>query len=338
MQVEEIKCKTALNPLKSKFLPFDWDLNIYRGCSHSCVYCFARYTHEYLGHTGAKDFDKIIKVKINIPEVLEKQLNKMKRKGGGALHRPVPSGTGHRMVQGVISIGGISDLYQPLEKKYQLTRKCLEVIANKGCDISICTKSSLILRDLDLLKKINKNNFCAIAFTITTLDQKIADKIEPFASKVKDRIVAMREIKKSGIPVGLHLMPVMPGLTDREKDLRKLLKLAKGIGVNYVIYGNLGVRACVKKILFPFIQEEFPELSGLYRRLYGYPAPFGAGRRPRDSKVRQELNQRREFLKNLVGEYKFPSLKFPGTMRRRAQPRTRNDEKNKKTPQLRLRF
>lgn len=308
MQVEEIKSKTALNPIKSKRMPFNWDLNIYRGCTHSCVYCFARYTHEYLGYQGAKDFDKMIKVKINIPEVLEKQINSKRFKGG------------------VISIGGISDVYQPLEKKYQLTRKCLEVILKKGNNISICTKSPLILRDLDLLKKINQNNFCAIAFTVTTLNQKIADKIEPFAPKVKDRIEAMKKIKKAGIPVGLHLMPVMPGLTDSEKDLRKLLKLAKEIKVDYIVYGNLGVRSCVRKGLFPFIQKEFPEFFGLYRRLYGYS---------RSKKAKKELREKREWLHELVGEYELDSkLKWPRTSRSGARPGKRSERKS----QLRLKI
>ncbi|MFC1651888.1 radical SAM protein [Patescibacteria group bacterium] len=293
LQIEEIKSKTALNPIKSRVMPFDWDLNVYRGCTHSCVYCFARYTHEYLGHSGAKDFDQMIKIKTNIPEILEKQINSKRFKGG------------------TISIGGISDVYQPLEKKYKLTRKCLEVILEKGNDISICTKSPLILRDLDLLKKINQKNFCAIAFTVTTLNQKIASKIEPFAPKVKDRIEAMKKIKKAGIPVGLHLMPVMPGLTDSEKDLRKLLKLVKEIKIDYIVYGNLGVRPCVRKILFPFIQKEFPEIFGLYRRFYGYA---------RSKKAKKELRKKREFLHDLVGEYGLHSkLKWPKKINKERQ-------------------
>ena len=285
MQVEEVQCKTALNPIKSNFLPFRWDLNIYRGCSHACVYCFARYTHEYLGYQGAKDFEQQIKVKVNIAEVLEKQISSCRFKGG------------------VISIGGISDVYQPLEKKYQLTRKCLEVIAKQGVNVSICTKSPLILRDLDLLQKIKRQNFCTVAMTVITLNQNLAQKLEPFAPPVAARIEALRKLKAAGIPVGLHLMPIMPNLTDNETDLRKMLELMQAIKIDYLISGYLNVRSSVRGRLFPFLQQEFPGLLGFYRRLYTSP---------RNSQLKSELRRRKIKIDCLIAQYHFSTgLKWP---------------------------
>ena len=154
--VEEIKAKKALNKLNSKFLPYKWDLNVYRGCSHRCQYCYALYSHQYL--ESGKNFFDTIYVKTNIAEALEKELSSKRWK------------------REVVNLGGVTDSYQPIEEKYKLMREVLKLMIKYKTPIVISTKSDLILRDMDLLTELAKVANVNVAVTITTMDENIRKK------------------------------------------------------------------------------------------------------------------------------------------------------------------
>lgn len=247
MVFEEIKIKKALNRLHSNFFPYKYDLNIYRGCSHRCQYCYALYSHRYLETTNF--FEKIY-VKTNVVEVLEKELSSKK------------------WHQEWINLGGVTDSYQTIERQYQIMPKILELMIKYKTPITISTKSDLILRDMDLLEKLAKVTTVNVAVTITTWDENMAQKLEPGAISSQRRMEIFKQLKGKGINLGLHLMPIIPYLTDTNENLEKIFLEAGKIKVDYVIAGMLNLRSETRKNFLMFIQENFPELTNKYFKEY----------------------------------------------------------------------
>ncbi|MHA1728724.1 MAG: radical SAM protein [Promethearchaeota archaeon] len=238
--------KSALNNV-SGWLPYNWDLNIYRGCLHKCEYCFAMYSHKYL---NSNDYFGDIFVKTNIAEVLEQDLKKRSWK--------------HER----INIGGVCDSYQPLESKYKLMRKILKVLIKYKNLAMISTKSDLILRDFDLINKLSQFAPVNIAATITTLDEDIRKLIEPNSSPSLDRFGILKKFKQTNANIGLHLMPILPLITDSVENLEKIFVKAKEIDVDYVITGILHLRGKTRNHFFNFLQNKFPELYHKYLNYY----------------------------------------------------------------------
>jgi DNA repair photolyase len=176
----EIPCKTALNRVSG--MPFRWSLNPYRGCVHGCHYCYARASHSFLGMNADEDFETKIVVKTNMPEVLQQELRK-------------PSWTGER-----VAIGTATDAYQPCEGRYALTRRCLEALSDAGTPISIVTKSTLILRDQDLLMELAQTAGVTVYFTITTLDHEHWRLIEPGTPPPHKRLEVLGRLSQAGVP------------------------------------------------------------------------------------------------------------------------------------------
>lgn len=247
MLIEEINVKKALNKLNSKFLPYKYDLNIYRGCSHRCQYCYALYSHRYLETTNF--FEKIY-IKKNIVEALEKELSSRKWK------------------QEWINLGGVTDSYQAIERQYQIMPKILELMIKYKTPITISTKSDLILRDMDLLEKLAKVTTVNVAVTITTWDENIRQKLEPGAISSQRRMKIFEQLKGKRINLGLHLMPIIPYLTDTSENLENILREAGKMKVDYVIAGMLNLRSETRKNFLMFIQENYPELTNKYFREY----------------------------------------------------------------------
>ena len=247
MVFEEIKIKKALNRLNSNFLPYKYDLNIYRGCSHRCQYCYALYSHRYLETTNF--FEKIY-IKKNIVEALERELSSRKWK------------------QEWINLGGVTDSYQAIERQYQFMPRILELMIKYKTPITISTKSDLILRDMDLLEKLAKVTTVNVAVTITTWDENMRQKLEPGAISSQRRMEIFKQLKGKGINLGLHLMPIIPYLTDTNENLEKIFLEAGKIKVDYVIAGMLNLRSETRKNFLMFIQENFPELTNKYFKEY----------------------------------------------------------------------
>ncbi len=283
---KETEAKSALHKLKRK-IPYGWDLNIYRGCSHNCVYCYAVSSHEYLGF---EDFSGEILVKTNIAEVLEKELRSPDWKGE------------------VINIGGVTDSYQAAEKHYTLMPQILKLLIKYKNPAIISSKSDLILRDYDLIDKLSRLTYINVAQTITSLDEKVREKIEPGAAPSARRFEVLKEFSKTNASLGLHVMPIIPYLTDNRENLHELCRKGSEARVDYLLPGTLYLRGKARPRFFDFIQNEYPALSEKFRALY---KTGGAGK-PYKEEMYKVLNSYRDKY-NLSGSYMKPMKeKMPG--------------------------
>ena len=240
-----ITCSSALTKLRRK-IPYGWDLNIYRGCTHNCAYCYARYSHDYLGED---DFTNIF-VKTNIAEQLEKELSDPSWK------------------REVINIGGVTDSYQSIEKEHQIMPEVLKLLIKHKTPAIISTKSDLILRDFDLIAQLADITYVNIASTITTMDENVRIKIEPNGSPSTDRFKILKEFRNTNASVGLHTMPIIPLLTDSRENIENLCIEAKAANVHYMLPGVLYLRGVTRKYFFDFIKTKFPDKCNAFTELY----------------------------------------------------------------------
>lgn len=240
----EIKCASALHPLKRK-IPYGWDLNIYRGCSHACVYCYAQATH----HEGV--FSQDIQVKSNVAEVLERELSS-------------PSWN-----REIINIGGVTDSYQSAEATYRLMPDILRLLVKYRTPAIISTKSDLVLRDYDLIDELSRITYINIASTIVTVDDEVRKKIESGAVPAARRFAILKEFRKTNASVGLHAMPIIPFLTDGSENLEALCAGAADAGVHYFLPGVLYLRGKTRPKFFKAIRTYYPHLLEPLMTLYG---------------------------------------------------------------------
>ena len=244
----EIPTRSLLNRVKPG-MPFKWSINPYRGCEFGCKYCYARYTHEFMEMEVTAFEDKIY-AKSGAAHLLRQELRRI----------PLEDG---------IAIGTATDPYQPAERRFERTRSILEVFANeRGRHLGIISKSDLIVRDLDLLKEIARANVFHICLTITTLDAKLARLLEPRAPRPDLRLDAVRKLSDAGLRVGVNPNPVMPLITDSERQLDRLAKAARDAGATAFGGGPLFLMPCAQKVFFPFLDEHFPDLASRYREHY----------------------------------------------------------------------
>lgn len=220
-------------------IPFTTSLNVYRGCEHGCIYCFARPTHEYLGLSSGLDFESRIFVKEDAPVLLRKELSKRS-------YHPQ-----------VIVVSAVTDCYQPIERKLELTRRCLEVCEDFRNPVSIITKNRLVTRDIDVLKKMNDYQGIAVNVSLTTLDPDLARVMEPRASCPEHRLAAIEELSSAGIPVHVLVAPVVPGLTDHE--MPALIRRARQAGATGAGYIVLRLPYAVKDLFVQWLEDHFPE-------------------------------------------------------------------------------
>ena len=242
----EITCETACNKLK-RAMPFSWDLNIYRGCQHGCKYCYALYSHNYLGDLN---FYNDIYVKSNVVEKLEEQLSSPSWK--------------HE----VVNIGGVTDSYQQAETKYKLMPDILKLMIKYKTPCIISTKSDLVLRDYDLIDELSKITYVNIACTITCMDEELRRKIEPSGSDSLKRFAVLKEFSKTNASTGLHFMPIIPYLTDTRENVEALYSNAKDSNVGYVLPGVLYLRGKTRGAFLDFIKSEFPLIYPKFIELY----------------------------------------------------------------------
>ncbi|MCC5833728.1 MAG: PA0069 family radical SAM protein [Opitutales bacterium] len=229
---------SILSTNNSPDLPFEVSLNPYRGCEHGCAYCYARPSHEYLGLSAGLDFETKLFYKERAPELLEAALSKPSWKV-----KP-------------LMLSGITDCYQPLESKLQLTRRCLEVLQRLRNPVSLISKNTLMLRDIDLLAEMAQWNGVHVTLSITSLNIELAGKMEPRAARPKARLEAVRQLATAGIPVGVNIAPVVPGLNDTE--LIAILRAAKEAGAKTAYYQVLRLPLAVKSIFEDWLRREFP--------------------------------------------------------------------------------
>ena len=246
VKYNEITCDVACNKLKRK-IPFAWDLNIYRGCEHGCKYCYAMYSHDYL---GSEQYFEDIYVKTNIVEQLEKQLMSTSWK------------------REVVNIGGVTDSYQPVEAQYKLMPDILRLLIKYKTPAIISTKSDLVLRDYDLIDELSRITYINIAATITCMDEMVRKKIEPNGVESLKRFAMLKEFSKTNASTGLHFMPIIPYLTDGQENVDYLYSNAEKAHVDYVLPGVLYLRGKTRAVFFDFIKKEFPRLYDPLQTLY----------------------------------------------------------------------
>ncbi|HEY3569316.1 MAG TPA: PA0069 family radical SAM protein [Thermoanaerobaculia bacterium] len=218
---------------------FDASVNPYRGCEHGCVYCYARPFHEYLGFSAGLDFESRILVKPDAPELLRKELSSPKWK---------PQ---------TLAMSGVTDCYQPAERRLQITRRCLEVLADFRNPVGIITKNELVTRDIDVLQQLNEHQAVAVVLSITTLDLEVARKMEPRASHPRDRLKAIERLAAAGIPVGVNVAPVVPAITDHE--MPKILEAAASAGARTAGYVMMRLPGAVAGLFEAWLTEHFPD-------------------------------------------------------------------------------
>jgi DNA repair photolyase len=236
---KEMTCKAACNKLKRK-VPFAWDLNIYRGCEHGCKYCYAMYSHDYL---GSEEYFRDIYVKTDIADKLERQLASSSWK------------------REIVNIGGVTDSYQPAEEAYKLMPDILKLMIKYQTPCIISTKSDLVIRDYDLIDELSRITYVNIAATITCMDENIRTKIEPGGVPSLRRFEMLKVFAKTNASTGLHFMPIIPYLTDKRENVDSLYQKAKEAEVDYVLPGVLYLRGKTRTVFFDFIRSEFPELG-----------------------------------------------------------------------------
>lgn len=231
--------RSILSPNDSPDVGFDVGLNPYRGCSHGCAYCYARPMHEYLGFSAGLDFETRILVKRTAPELLRE-----------ALSSP-------RWTPQVIGLSGATDAYQPVERRLRITRRCLEVLAELRHPVAIVTKSYLVTRDVDLLRELAEHSAVAVVLSVTSLRNEIHRAMEPRASSPGRRLGAIRVLAREGIPVGVNVAPVVPGLTDHE--MPEILEAAADAGASFASYIVLRLPHGVKEIFSDWLGRHFPD-------------------------------------------------------------------------------
>lgn len=241
-QYHEITCQSACTRLKQK-QPYRWDMNPYRGCAHGCRYCYALGSHKYMQESGhPADFYQDIYVKTNLVEQLERQL----------------SAPGWQ--REVINIGGVTDSYQPAEATCKLMPDILRLLIRYRTPAVISSKSALILRDYDLIDELSRITYVNIAQTVTTMDETLRAQLEPNAAPSEKRFAVLRAFRETNASIGLHMMPIIPYLTDGQDNIDALLQCAQDCRVHYVLPGMLYLRGATRTQFLSFIGRQFPRL------------------------------------------------------------------------------
>ncbi|MGH7879794.1 MAG: radical SAM protein, partial [Candidatus Binataceae bacterium] len=236
----EMPVKQILNRCDSPRMAFRWTINPYRGCEFGCVYCYARYTHEFLDQRDPMDFERRIFVKRGAAEALARNLAR------------TAVGTDQ------IALGTATDPYQPAERKFGLTRAMLEVFARLGgLNLSITTKSSLITRDLDLLVSINERSKLSVNFSLITLNRRLQRILEPRAPRPSLRLRALQELSSAGIRCNLLMMPMIPGITDAPAAIERVIHNARRFGASAVWWRSLFLMPAAARRFLPFASENF---------------------------------------------------------------------------------
>jgi DNA repair photolyase len=231
--------QTTITYNDSPDIPFKASINCYRGCEHGCSYCYARPYHEYLGFSAGLDFESRIMVKENAPELLRRELSSPKWKPQE------------------LAMSGVTDCYQPIERKLQLTRRCLAVLAEFRNPVSIVTKNFLVTRDLDLLRDLAACRAVHVNLSINSLDAELARRLEPRASSPRQRLAAIETLAKAGVPVGVLVAPVIPALTDHE--VPSVLAAAKAAGACWAGTEVLRLPLTVAPIFQQWLERTVPD-------------------------------------------------------------------------------
>lgn len=245
----EVCCKSALNRVGG--MPFKWSLNPYRGCLHACTYCFARATHRYFDLGVGEDFAGIIFVKTNLPEMLAEELSRRTWK------------------REQVAIGTATDPYQPIEGRYGLTRRCLEILGHFRTPASVVTKGTLVVRDVDVLQDLTRRAGVTVCFSVPTVDREIWRRTEPGTPPPEQRLKAMERLASAGIRAGILMAPLLPGLSAVPEQIERTVRAAADHGACFIGSQVLHLGPDVRDYFLSFLTRAYPDLLATYQRLYG---------------------------------------------------------------------
>jgi DNA repair photolyase len=267
--------RSLLNRCVSKRqMPFTWTINPYRGCEFACKYCYARYTHEFMEMRDGIEFERKIYAKQHAADLLRQELRKVK--------------PGEE-----IAIGTATDPYQPIERKLEITRAILQEFSrHSGFELGIVTKSALIVRDLDVLQEISRQNEIMVNFTVTTTDSDLARILEPRAPRPDLRLQSLRKLRDAGIRAGVICAPVLPGITDSPKQLEAVLRAAAAAHADYIYANPLFLKPCSAAVFLPFLREHFPKLVPDYEQRFAGRAFLSPAYRKRISQIFGSLRKK----------------------------------------------
>jgi len=246
----KVKAKSILQKQKFRDNWFwnRYNLNSYRGCQFACNYCDA-ITEKYLVHKNYKDFSRIIYVKENAPELLEKEVKRFK--------------------PDVVAMSGVTDPYQPAERKCKLTRNILKILVKHNFPVHIITKSDLVLRDIDLLREIARQTWCTVSLTIVTFNQDLLPYLEPFAPPPEKRLETVKRLNEEGVQAGVDFTPIVPFLLDSVENIEEVIRKASQYAKYVLIGAAMTLRSNQRTRFLELLHKNFPELVGKYKELYG---------------------------------------------------------------------
>lgn len=282
---QEVFPKSFVNKVKSPDVGMGYSANPYQGCEHGCIYCYARNTHEYWGYGAGLDFEKQILVKKSAPQLLEQKL-KTKNWQGDA-----------------IIFSGNTDCYQPIERKLQITRKCLEVMLKYKHPTGIITKNSLILRDIDLLKEMAQLNLIRVSISITSLSEETRRLLEPRTASIKQRLKTVEELSKNGIPVNVMMAPIIPSINSHE--ILPLVKKVSELGARSVGYTVVRLNGAIAEIFKDWIEKALPYRAE--KVLHQIEACHGGNLN--DSRFGTRMKGEGEFAKQIALQFKIARAK-----------------------------
>lgn len=273
VEYRTLESRSILNRCNNSRMPFSWTINPYRGCEVGCRYCYARYTHEFMGLDDGSLFETQIYAKSEAAALLRRDLR--------------------RPCAGAIAIGTSTDPYQPAEKKFGVTRALLEVFAQgAGRELSITTKGDGVTRDLGLLQAISERNRLSVNITVTTVDADLARLLEPRAPRPDLRLAALSALADAGIQAGVFASPILPWITDAPEQLEDLSRAARDAGAGYLSGGTLFLKESARQHFFPLLRDHFPHLVADYEQLYRWDAYPKGGRVERIDRAMRKARER----------------------------------------------
>jgi DNA repair photolyase len=246
----EVRARSALNHVAGGRYGFDWTINPFRGCSHACVYCFARRTHTYLDLDAGRDFEREIVVKVNVPELLRAELARPSWK------------------RELVALGTNTDPYQWVESRYRMMPEILEALEAAQTPVSVLTKSPLVMRDVEIFERMAKHLPVSVNLSVPTLDEDAWRATEPHTPSPAARLDAVAELRRRGIDSGVLIAPLMPGINDHPDQVRPIVERAKKANATFLGGVALHLRDEVKDVFFAWLEEKRPDLLPRYEQLY----------------------------------------------------------------------
>lgn len=287
--------KKIISTNKSPDIGMSASINPYQGCEHGCVYCYARNSHQYWGFSAGLDFETKLIIKPDAPQLLENEFLK-------ASYKPR-----------TIMLSGNTDCYQPIERKYELTRRLLMIFNKYQHPVGIITKNALVTRDIDILKELSKNNLVQVIFSITSLDEKLRQKLEPRTASARKKLKAMEALAKENVPVGVMNAPIIPGLNHHETP--EILKQAANAGASFASYTVVRLNGQIAEIFHDWLIKNYPDREGkVWNQVQGLHGgnvnDTEYGRRIKgDGKISEVIRKLFEVSKRkYFGEKKFQPL------------------------------